>query len=155
MFTFYKSTYNPIGLTGIVGGAITSTTLSGYLNELFAHVTSPPSGTVPTYQYRKIYITNDFETTSTYTRVWLEDQDHVGQIYLALDSSDSSTTTSPTGAPAGISGWDNPSNYVEGLELGTLAAGSHTGIWLKQELSNIIEEDPFATCSICVGGIIA
>lgn len=155
MFNFYKSTYNPVGLSGTVGGAISSVPLSGYLNELFAHVDAPPSGIEPVYQYRKIHIVNEFVTTSTYTKVWLDEVDHTDQLSIALEPSGSSQSSSPTTAPSGISTWYSPSNYVEGISIGTLVSSAHTGLWIRQTLTGIVEEDPFATCRICVGGIIA
>jgi hypothetical protein len=155
MYGFYKSTSNPVGLSGTVGGAITTYRLSGYLGELFAPVTAPPEGISGAFQYRKLHVKNEFSTTSTYTRVWIDQADHVDQISLAIENVSESSSTSPLTAPTGLSVWYSPTNYVDGLEIGTLTANAATGLWLRQELSGVLEEDPFATFRVCVGGIIA
>lgn len=155
MYGFYKPADNPAGLSGTVGGARSAYRLSGYLGELFAPVTAPPEGVSGAFQYRKLYVRNEFSTTSTYTRVWIDQADHEDQISLAIENVYQSSSTSPLTAPTGLSVWHSPTNYVNGLEIGTLTANAATGIWLRQELSGVLEEDPFATFRVCVGGIIA
>jgi len=154
-FEIYKPEYNPSNLTGQVGGNIGSEMLSGYVNELFQHVTSPPSGLDDTaHQYRKIFIKNGYTSTSTNTRVWVDAIEHVDQISLASSTGLTDTSDSSTGIPAGISGWTSPSNYAEGLSIGTLTANAYTGVWVRQALSGISTPDPYATFRIYVGGIV-
>lgn len=155
MYNFYKPQYNPQNLTGVVGGAITSVAFSGYLNELFYHVAAPPSGASGFFQYRKLYIKNEFLTSSTETRVWIDAIDHSEQVYISLSSGINDTISTPSIEPSGIIEWLTPTDYAEGLELGTLNINSYTGIWLKQTLSGIQEEDPFATFRLYVGGIVS
>jgi len=155
MYKIYKPEYNPIALTGTVGGGIGSQTLSGYMDELFYHVSSPPSGTNETvYQYRKVFIKNDYTKSSTFTRIWIDSIEHEDQISIAKSVSLSDTSASPTGAPAGVTNWVSPSNFAEGLSLGTIASNSYTGIWIRQALSGITNPDPYATFRLYVGGVI-
>lgn len=154
MFSFYKPTYNPNHLTGTVGGSISVEPLSGYLDELFAHVSSPPSGIEGVYQYRKLFVVNAYAGTSTYTRVWLDQLDHPEQIAISLEASAGDSIANATTAPSGITTWYTPTNYVDGVQIGTLTYAEGTGMWVRQYLTGVIEEDPFATCRIYVGGVI-
>jgi hypothetical protein len=154
-YKLYKSEYNPSNLTGQVGGYISSQELSGYVNELFQSVTSPPSGIDTTaYQYRKVFIKNEYTSTSTNTRVWIDAVEHPEQISLARSTGLGDTHTSSTGESIGISGWSSPSNYAEGVSIGTLTSNASTGLWIRQALSGISSPDPYATFRIYVGGII-
>lgn len=155
MFIFYKSQLNPSNVTGEVGGNISSYVLSGYLNELFPRVDAPPVESTGEYiQYRKIFIKNEYESSSTNTRIWLDAEQHRGQISIASISGASYSITNGLTEPTGISSWTNGRNYAEGLNLGTLSANSSTGVWIRQVLSNITEEDPFASVRIYIGGIV-
>lgn len=155
MFIFYKSSLNPSNTTGEVGGNISSSELSGYLGELFPRVDAPPVESTGEYaQYRKIFIKNTYESSSLNTRIWLDAEQHRGQISLASTSGASYSIANGLTEPSGISPWTNGRNYAEGLEIGTLASNSSTGVWIRQTLSNITEEDPFASVRIYIGGII-
>lgn len=153
-YGFYKPLSNPAGLTGTVGGNISSYQFSGQLAELFAHVSAPPSGLDPVYQYRKIFIKNEFSSSSANTRVWLDAVDRPEQIAIALGTALADSTTSPTGQPASVTGWVSPYNYVNGISLGTLAVNGYTGIWVRQTLTGIVESDPYCTLRIYAGGAI-
>ena len=154
-FKIYKPEYNPRDLTGQVGGDIGSEILSGYINELFQHISSPPSGVDTTsYQYRKVFVKNTFTSTATNTRVWVDAVEHVDQISIAQSIALDDSSTSSTGEPAGISGWTSPSNYAEGKSLGTLTSNAYTGIWIRQALTDVSLPDPYATFRIYVGGIV-
>lgn len=154
-FQIYKSEYNPSDLTGQVGGNIGSEILSGYINELFQHVSSPPSGLATTsYQYRKVFVKNAYTSTSTNTRVWVDAIEHVDQISLAGSTGISDIGATSTGEPIGISGWVSPSNYAEGISIGTLTSNASTGVWIRQALSGVSTPDPYATFRIYVGGIV-
>ena len=154
-FDIYKPEYNPSNLTGQVGGNIGSEVLSGYVNELFQYVVSPPSGINTTaYQYRKIFIKNTYDGTSTNTRVWIDAIEHEEQISMSISASLADTSSSSTGQPIGVSSWRSPSNYAEGVSIGTLTPSAYTGVWLRQALSGVSNPDPYATFRIYVGGII-
>lgn len=155
MFKFYHAQYNPSTLSGTVGGQISSNLLSGYIGELFAHVEAPPYETsVSSYQYRKVFIKNEFDSTSTHTRVWIDSLEHEGQISLALDPTTGSSAPSPLSEPSVVSGWQSPENFSNGLDLGTLPKNTYKSIWIKQSLSGIYTPDPYATFRIYVGGIV-
>jgi len=155
MFKLYKSEYNPSNLTGQVGGGIGNDLLSGYIGELFYHVAVPPSGIdITAYQYRKVFVYNGHDTSSTYTRVWIDSLEHTDQISIANSATLSDLSVSSTGAPTAASGWVLPTNYAEGTYLGTLAPNAYTGFWIRQSLSGINNPDPYATFRIYVGGIV-
>lgn len=155
MFLIYHSQYNPSNLTGAVGGDIGSTQLSGYLNELFYHVAVPPSGINTTsHQYRKVFIKNTYPNSSTNTRIWLDSVEHEQQISISRSASLSDTSTTPTGQPSTVTGWVTPYNYSEGLNLGAITTNAYTGFWIRQSLSGIYYEDPFATFRLNIGGLV-
>jgi hypothetical protein len=156
MYKLYKSQYNPDNLTGQVGGNIGSATLSGYLGELFYTVSAPPSGVgTGVYQYRKVFIKNDYSTLSTFTRIWIDSAEHLEQITIAPSVSLSDTTSSPTISPVGVSGWISPTSFSQGLILGNIFPNGYTGFWIRQELSNIQSPDPYATFRLYAGGIVS
>lgn len=151
-FTAYLPEYNPSNLTGTVGGTISSTQFSGYVNELFYHVSTPPSGAESGFfQYRKLYIKNVSAFNYIGCRVWVDSVEHPEQIKIQL-ASGLDTTTNPITAPTLSGTWESPSNYAEGISLGTLNINNSTGIWIRQELSGISEEDPYATFRLSCGG---
>lgn len=153
-FKVYHSQYNSSSLTGQVGGGISSSLLSGYLSELFYHVEAPPSGTTDVfYQYRKVFIKNTYSTTSDQTKVWLDALEHPEQISIALSASMSDSSTTPTGQPAGVTGWLNPTTYATGLSIGSLTPNAYTGIWIREALSGISTADPYSSFRLVVGGI--
>lgn len=155
MFKFYKSEYNPPSLTGQVGGDISSEMLSGYIGELFYNVSVPPSGVNTTfYQYRKVFIKNEHAALSSNTRLWIDAIEHPSQISIALSLGLDDISSTATGQPVGVSGWVAPSNYAEGLSIGTLNSNAYTGVWVRQALSGISTPDPYASFRIYAGGIV-
>ena len=155
MYNFYKAEYNPNNLTGQVGGSSTTINLSGYLGELFPRVDAPPTESDRVYtQYRKIFIKNEYDSTSNNTRLWLDAEQHRGQIAIAVQTGVSYSITSGSVEPTGISSWANPQNYANGLEIGTLTANSITGVWVRQTLTSITEPDPFVSLRLHIGGIL-
>lgn len=155
MFVFYKSEYNPNNLTGEVGGGITSSALSGYLGELFYYISSPASSIDDvTHQYRKIFVRNEYTKTSYYTRVWIDAIEHSDQISIAIASGLDDTSSTPTGEPVGVTGWSSPTNFANGVSIGTITPNSYTGFWVRETLSGISSPDPYATFRLYVGGII-
>ncbi len=153
--SFYRPLSNATGLTGFVGGQISTGRLYGVLNELFAHVPSPPSGTIGVYnQYRKVYIKNEYVTPVINIVAWVEGAEHPEQLYLGLETSTSQEITGALIAPSGISGsgWYTTSGYGHGMPIGSMGPSAATGIWIKQELSGINYPDPYATFTLKVGG---
>lgn len=153
-FKIYKSEYNPSNLTDQVGGDISALELSGYIDELFYDISVNPGDSTVVYQYRKVFVKNEYETQSTNTRIWIDALEHEDQVSLALEGSASDVSSSPTGQPAGVTSWTLPRNYAEGIDLGSIPANSYTGVWVRQSLSGLISPDPYASFRIYVGGII-
>lgn len=155
MYQIYHAQLNPANLVDEVGGAISSSLVSGYVGELFQYISAPPSGSETSeYQYRKVFIKNTYAGISSQTRVWIEALEHSGQVHIALATSSVETTEDGTTAPPYVTGWVDPQNYSEGLDLGTISPGSSKGIWLKQTLSGVSEADPYVSFRISVGGIL-
>lgn len=155
MYNFYKSELNPTSNTGEIGGDISTEVVSGYLGELFQRVDAPPSSSdLSTVYYRKIFVTNDHDFTSSETRLWLDAEQHRGQIAVATQTGTSYSIPSGQAEPTGISSWANPQNYADGLEVGSLAVGAQTGIWIRQTLTSIEEPDPYASLRLYIGGIV-
>lgn len=153
-FEFYKPQYNPANLTGQVGGTISSSLLSGYLGELFCIVDAPPPDTEEiVYQYRKLFIKNSWTAVSANTRCWFDAVQHPGQISVALQTGGPGLIANAQTEPVGITDWTSPSNYIDGLNLGTLNVGSSTGLWIREKLENITEPDSFASLRLYIGGI--
>jgi hypothetical protein len=153
-FKFFKSQFNPTGLTGKVGGSIVETELSGYLGELFAHQYAYPiESTGAVVQYRKVFVKNEYSMTSTDTRIWLDAQHTSGQIYLALQTG-SLGTGSVQRPPSDLYGWVAPNSYSGGLNIGTLHPTESTGIWLRQTLTSIESSNPYTSLRLYVGGIV-
>jgi hypothetical protein len=155
-FEVYKSEYNPSSLIGQVGGDIGTEVLSGYIDELFYTITATPEDTdITTYQYRKLYIKNEYSTPSTNTRVWIDALEHEDQISLSLSTGFTGTISNPTGEePVGATGWQLPTNYAEGIDIGTLPSNGYTGVWVRQSLSGISIPDPYATFRVYIGGLV-
>lgn len=153
-FKFFKCQFNPTGLTGKVGGSIIETELSGYLGELFVHQYAYPSETTgAVVQYRKLFIKNQYDMTSTDTRIWLDAQHTSGQIHIAVQTG-SLGTGSVQLPPNNLSGWFASSSYSGGVKIGTLHPTESTGIWLRQTLSNIEATNPYTSLRLYVGGIV-
>ncbi|RMH13285.1 MAG: hypothetical protein D6698_14205 [Gammaproteobacteria bacterium] len=149
---FYHTANNPRDLSSTVGGAISSTGYTGYLSELFVYVDSPPSGSQSALnQYRKLHIKNDDNVTYTGVKVWLYGIEHPDQVSIGLEASASQTISSATGSPPTSVTFSAPTDYINGLDVGSLAPGQSTGIWLKVTLSGITDPDKYATFSVTVG----
>lgn len=152
MLKFFISEYNPRHLTGQIGGGI-ATELSGYLGEVFCNVQAPPVESTGTYyQYRKIFLKNEYNFTLSNVKIWLDAEQYPGQISLAGQTGTSYSISNATVEPTGISPWAHAVNYADGLEIGTFSSNYYTGIWLRQSLTNIQEPDPFVSLRLYAGG---
>jgi len=156
-FGLYHTSANPTGLSGSVGGAISSTGIVGTLGELFAYVDSPPSGTTdPVFQYRKVHIKNISANVITGIYTWLDGVEHTGQIDIGVERETDQSITAPTGsaqAPTNVT-FSDPYNFSGGTFIGTLTGSESTGIWIRQTLSGIHSPDPYATFILNFGGIV-
>ena len=153
-FRFYKSEFNPTGLTGLVGGDVTVDELSGYLGELFAYQYAYPADTTgAVVQYRKLFVKNTYGTTATDTRLWFDAEHVSGQMSVALETGEINTGL-VTYPPPGLSGWAYPQDYTGGFRLGDLTSNEYVPIWLRQTLVNIETTNPYASLRIYVGGVV-
>lgn len=151
-FKFYKPLQHPTGLTGTVGGGISTQLVSGYVGEVFAHASSPPSGTSEVFeQYRQVYIKNEYGHQLSNVRVYVVDAEHPEQISIGLASGLAQTTSSPTGAPDNVT-FVQGYSYQSGISLGTLTNNSYSGVWIKIALSGIHVSDPYASFTLKAGG---
>lgn len=154
MLNFYKPLYNPTGLTGLCGSSITTGTFNGVINEIFCHVSAPPSGSTNTfYQYRKVYVKNNFLTPITTVGIYVDAIEHPEQIHLGVETGANQMCSSPTGAPTGVT-FSSYTGYQTSLQIGALAAATYTGIWIRQTLSGITQSDPYATFRLYAAGVV-
>jgi hypothetical protein len=154
-FSFYLPESNPSTTGSQIGGAITSSPLSGYLGELFPRIEAPPvNSSLSFVQYRKIFVKNEYNFGSANTRLWLDAEQHRGQIAVAVQTGVSDTIANALAVPSGISDWASPTNYSNGLEIGTLGSNSYTGVWVRQTLTDISEPDPYASLRLYIGGLL-
>lgn len=147
----YHSEYNPSGLSGTVGGDISSNEYSGFWSEVISYTTAPPTGTTGLTQYRKIYLKNETSANRTQIRVWLDAVEHPSQIKIAL-ASGTDSLSDPTGNLSGYT-WTAPANYINGLDIGSLGTGEYTGIWIQQTLSGISSGDNYAAFRLYIGAL--
>jgi hypothetical protein len=154
-FRFFLSEFNATGLTGQVGGDLGAIELSGYLGELFTFAEAYPSETsIGVYQYRKIYLVNNYGRDCEDVRLWIDAEHVTGQIQLSLDVG-GATTGSVNIEPTGLVGsWASPKNYSNGLSVGTMSNGDYKGVWLKQTLSGIESSNLYASFRLYAGGIL-
>jgi hypothetical protein len=152
---FYKPT-NPAqnSLTGHVGSGISTGRFVGTINEIFAHVPAPPSGTDNVfYQYRKVYIKNTYLTTVAGVGAWIEAGEHPEQLDVGLETTANQFITSPTGAPTSIN-WIHATGYRSALQIGSLAPSASSGIWIRQTLSGIEQPDGYVAAILYSAGVV-
>ena len=154
-FRFFTSEYNPTGLSGLVGGGISSLELSGYLGELFSFAEAYPIDVnIPVYQYRKLFVVNNYGQECSDVRVWIDSEHVTGQIELCLEYT-VGTTGGISSEPVGLAGsWSAPKNYAQGLAVGSLLNGESKGVWLRQTLVGISSSNPYASLRLYAGGVL-
>ena len=154
---WHHTTHNPTGLASAVGGDITGALLQGNLNELFAYISAPPSGSsAGIEQYRKIHVKNISSFTLTGVRLWLDAVEHSGQIDIGIEELNATQTISDaTGAAPTSVLFGRPIDFNSGTGIGTSSfpPNHSTGVWIRQTLTGVDEPDPYASLRLTVGGI--
>ena len=158
-FNFYEPEYNPTGLTGLVGGKISSTLLQHKLGYFIADMTIPDATTL--YQFRKFYITQTEDGVFQDIKVSLTNVEHTDQISFFVDTGASaendsapdpmSPSTYPTGAygalvSSNFSGdSDTPIYYTGSVNGETTVSGETFPVWIRQALDSNDTNDKLAS----------
>lgn len=149
-FRFYKPVYNPTGMSGMVGGAISTTELLPRLDYLFAP--RECSDSIDVVQYRKLWIKQVYDATMTGLTIQLVNLDYPEQIYFNTTTGTNDTTASPGTAPDGVS---FTGSYLVDIALtGTTVSGSTIPIWIQQTISADSGDDDFVAFQIRILGTI-
>jgi len=149
-FRFYESNFNPTGLSGVVGGAISNNELQPQLNAVFTNIAV--SETVTQTQYRKIFVKQVLTGSFTGVSIELANVEHTGQVSFDIPTGQTDTATNPLSVPASLSAGNA---FSGNFNTSILAANSSTidttiPIWMKQTLAPDIGDDSSATFSIRV-----
>jgi len=150
-FTFYHAQYNPTGLSGTVGGSITSTEVQPYLNSLFTEM--PVSTTVPIVQYRKVWAKQT--KAGTFTGVYIEigNVEHTGQVFFDIvTGTNGNTSTGPLYPPPELGySYSFSGNYNTSLlYTGNSTLNTTIPIWIKEKIDANIGDDDLASFSLRV-----
>lgn len=150
-FEFYKPVYNPTGLTGIVGGAISSEVLHPRKDALFASRDS--SSVASLEQYRKFFIKQVYATQLTGLVVELAYSEHADQIYFGIPTGDvNESISSPTVSPTGVALTGTYSGNIPITGITNL--GSVIPIWIKQVIPADSGDDDFVTFQLRIIGTV-
>jgi len=115
------------------------TELDGTLGQVFYTVAAQEAGGSDVIRFQKVFAKNKNATTPlTASKVWIQAQEHAGQIQIGLASSldDTKSIPNPLTAPSDIVFADAPSEgaAIDVANSGSLTAGSAQGVWLKQTI---------------------
>jgi hypothetical protein len=165
-FRFYEAEFNPTGLSGTVGGGISTTELQPRLGSFFADMTIPEVTTL--YQFRKFYIKQTEPGTYQDIKVGLVNVEHSDQVTFFLDTGVSgyydtaiNALSYPTGTfitgdgltNAHFSGNYSSSIYYTGSVGGeTTVSGEYFPVWIRQEIDSTETADSLASFAIQVIG---
>jgi hypothetical protein len=153
-FKFYEPQYNPTGLSGDVGGLITTTEIQPKLGILLADMQVPEITTQ--HQYRKIWIKQTAVGTFNDVSIRLANVEHTGQIAIATgsieDVANANALTAPTGlygtlVATGFSGDVNNPLYV-----GNTTLNSTVPIWVRETIASGAGDDAAATFVLQIQG---
>lgn len=150
-FKFYLPQYNPTGLSGTVGGEISTNELKPYVNLLFAPM--PSYDSVQTNQYRKVWIRQVESGVFNNLYVELANVEYTGQVFfVATGESTNETSTSPLSPPNSFSGLGIFSgDHDTFLYLASESTQySNFPIWLKQTIPSGAGSDNLASFSLKV-----
>lgn len=150
-FKFFKPIYNPTGLTGTVGGSISTEEVLPRNGALFAPAESSP--VVPITQYRKLFVKQVYDATMTGLVLQLANTEYSDQIYYGVATGDvNESVTSSSVAPTGVSmtGSYSGSVYITGVST----SGTVYPVWIKQILPAGVGDDDFVAFQLRILGTI-
>jgi hypothetical protein len=151
-FKFYLPVNNPTGLSGIVGGSISTNELKPYVNLLFAPM--PSFEDVSISQYRKVYIRQIESGVFNNLYVELANVEYPTQVSFVATGEliSGETSISPLSPPNSFSGNGVFSgNYNTYLYLASESAQhSSFPIWIKQTIPSGAGSDNLASFSLKV-----
>lgn len=158
-FNFYEPQYQPTGLTGLVGGAISSELLDPRLGSFIADMTVPDITTL--YQFRKLYVKQIEAGTYQDVKVSLANVEHSDQISFFIDSGLSGnydTATNALAYPSGVDlvagtlsgenfsgNYNTPIYYTGSVGGATTVSGEYFPVWIRQEIDKNEGNDSLAS----------
>jgi hypothetical protein len=154
---FYQAASWNTGDSGTVGGAITTTLVTGLVHEVFPVSVSNFIGQSDDIRYQKIFIQNTgtpSDPTITSALLFFNNVKYPDQISLGFGSS-SDTTSSPSTAPSSVT-FHTPLGLANGTGIAAtdLATGTSNAIplWLKQSIPPNLPADTGATATLGIAG---
>ena len=152
-FKFYKSEFNPTGLSGVVGGSISNLEVQPQLNELFAPMSV--SDVVTQNQYRKVFAKQVRSGSFTGVSIELGNVEHEDQIFFNIPTGAiglTGTASNPLSAPESLQYVGAFSGDYDTSILATASSTYNTviPIWLRQTLAPGISDDDSARFTIRV-----
>lgn len=149
-FTFYKPEYNPTGMSGTVGGSISTNQLLPRKDTLFC--SRETSELISVTQYRKVFAKQTYNGTLSGVRVELANVEYSGQISFGITTTSGDSIASPTVAPTSVS---ITGNYAHAIALtGSYTQNSVVPIWIKQTIAADTEDDDFVSFQLRIIGTI-
>ena len=150
-FRFLYPEYNPPGLSGAVGGGITSGELPSSLNSLL--VPAQVSGS-SYYQYRKLWIEQLSEDSFTSLGLQFANSEYSNRVEFAYATGAYATgvATNPLTIPENIVDGDFSSSIDGSLDLSSGEAGSQYAIWIRQAIVSGDQPDSMASVNIRITG---
>ena len=154
-FRFYLPLNSPTGLSGVVGGAISTNRLENALGALFADM--PVSASEDLHQYRKIFAQQDRDGTFTNVSIELANVEHDDQVFFdvyPIDPVDAvlqdDTAVDAITPPTGLSGAGYfTGDYETAIAIpGNTTIGDSVAIWLKQVVPQSTADDPLASFTL-------
>lgn len=154
-FKFYEPVANPTGLSGEVGGLISSNEIQPKLGELFTDIATPEL--TEELQFRKLWIKQEGQGTFQDVSLNVVYVEHTGQISFV------------TGSPIGTDAASNPLSYPTG-DYGTLVDANFSGnvdtsmyigntiqndtvpVWIRQKISTGAGSDALSSFAFQVKG---
>lgn len=154
-FSFYEPEFNPTGLSGTVGGYISSTELEPKLGYLFVDVPTPELS--DSIQFRKVYIKQEGQGTFQDVNFNIVNIEHTGQIHFVTGQADGSDSSeSPVSYPTGAYGQLSTSNFSGNVDtpiyIGNTSQNEEFSVWIRQTIPAGSTGDPLATFSFKVKG---
>jgi hypothetical protein len=117
LFEFYEPVNNPTGLSGVVGGRISTKVLGNKIGDLFTQM--PVSSSNEVNQYRKIWIKQLDSAVYTNLSVSLANVEHSDQVsfWIPPRRAHNTTINSPLLPPTGETGFSG--DYSTSLSTGS------------------------------------
>lgn len=144
---FYLSEYHPTGLSGVVGGGISTNEVQSSLDSVFAHMEGNELSDVT--QYRKLFAkqveSGSFENVLIEVAN-VEYPSHISFAVTGISGDLTGQASSPQTLPDGYTVGMFSGDYLQSLtSLATSSYGDYIGIWVKETIPANSEDDELAS----------